>query len=453
MLKFLKRSLTPEQLEEIEKRVIQEAEAGRDEAALRELQPLIRTQRHQKEAAIRLCRLVERRYLPIETGLTVLADVEAAYPDEIEILALIGESVEGARDVDQLNIEPPDHPMFFSVVEKLDRAAKEARGQELEPRILAGLSTAARMLARQRDEIAEQSYRRLIELDPENSSYHYNLGLFLKTRGQFAEGMRANQAAARLVQEPVDSYEWNLGICATGAGEGAVALDVWKRMGQKIEMGRFDLPEGGYPQCKVRLAERPLAERDAESDEPGLEETIWIQRLSPCHGIVRSVLYQDLGVDYGDVVLIDGAPITYHTYGEQQIPVFPHLATLMRRNYQFFDFAGTQQEAGQLADISGELDEDAIVYSHTESFEVLCATCWRDPDVDHERHDEEEKHVVTGRIAMPPHCDAVRLLREIDEGISKREQCSIYVPDLCEAVGLKDRAAVEQRRFNLLRNN
>ena len=41
MLKFLKRSLTPQQLEEIEERVIQEAEAGRDEAALRELQPLI----------------------------------------------------------------------------------------------------------------------------------------------------------------------------------------------------------------------------------------------------------------------------------------------------------------------------------------------------------------------------------------------------------------------------
>ena len=81
-------------------------------------------------------------------------------------------------------------------------------------------------------------------------------------------------------------------------------------------MGRFGLPEGLYPQCKVKLAERPLAERTADVDNPGSEETIWIERLSPCHGIIRSVLYYDLGVDYGDIILIDGAPITYHTYGD-----------------------------------------------------------------------------------------------------------------------------------------
>ncbi|MFX7640566.1 hypothetical protein ABTJ59_19895, partial [Acinetobacter baumannii] len=85
------------------------------------------------------------------------------------------------------------------------------------------------------------------------------------------------------------------------------------------------MPEGGYPACKVKLAERPLAERAADSDDPGQEETVWIERLSPCHGIIRSVLYGKLGVDYGDVILTDGAPITHHTYGEQQIPVFPHL--------------------------------------------------------------------------------------------------------------------------------
>ena len=149
-------------------------------------------------------------------------------------------------------------------------------------------------MARQRDGLAEQCYRLLVELDPERSSNHYNLGLFCKTRGRFREGMLANQEAARLADEPVEAYEWNLGICATGAGEAEIALDVWKRMGQKIEMGRFGLPDGGYPQCKVRLAERPLAERSAEDDDPGREETIWLQRLSPCHGIIRSVLNQDL---------------------------------------------------------------------------------------------------------------------------------------------------------------
>src|SRR5581483_5227731 len=155
------------------------------------------------------------------------------------------------------------------------------------------------------------------------------------------------------------------------------------------------LPDGSYPRCKVRLAERPLAERNAESDDPGLEETIWIERLSPCHGIFRSVLYQNLGVDFGDVILIDGAPITYHRYDETEVPVFPHLATLVRNQYQFFDFAGTQEEAKQIAGASVDLERDAIVYAHSESFRTLCMSCWRDPGVDHSHGETVEKHMVT----------------------------------------------------------
>jgi Tfp pilus assembly protein PilF len=50
-------------------------------------------------------------------------------------------------------------------------------------------------MTRQYDELAENSYRRLTELRPQNSAYHYNLGLFFKTRGKFEEGMNSNQTA------------------------------------------------------------------------------------------------------------------------------------------------------------------------------------------------------------------------------------------------------------------
>ncbi len=305
-------------------------------------------------------------------------------------------------------------------------------------------------MARQQDDIADRSYRRLIELDPKSPNRHYNLGLFLKTRGRFREGMTANQAAERLSDKWPEAYEWNLGICATGAREGRLALQVWKRLDQKIEMGRFELPDGRYPQYKVRLAQRPLAERAADADDPGLEETIWLERLSPCHGIVRSVLYQDLGVDYGDVVLFDGAPITYHTYGEKKVPVFPHLATLNRNNYHLFDFAGTQASAGQIADASEDLEGDAVVYSHSENTVLLCASCWRSPDVHHRHENTVEKHVVTGRIAAPANLDLRELLRQLDAAVAKREPCRIYAPDLCEAAGLPERAAIERRRFEMI---
>lgn len=262
--------------------------------------------------------------------------------------------------------------------------------------------------------------------------------------------MLANRRARELSANAVESYEWNFGICATGAGAGEAALEVWKRMGQKLEMGRFGLPEGRYQSCKVRLAENPLAERTAEFDEPGVEETVWIERLSPCHGIIRSVLYQSLGVDYGDVVLFDGAPITYHKYGDENVAVFPHLATLRRQKYKFFDFMGTQSAGRQIADLTKKLRSDSVIYSHSESYETLCMDCWRDANTDHAHTQREELNVVRGRIAVGPDQDEGVLLDEIDAVIPIDNSCRIFSPALCEAAGRHDRAKFERRRFDQL---
>jgi tetratricopeptide (TPR) repeat protein len=366
---------------------------------------------------------------------------------------MMGQCLEAVRDINDLNAAPPTHAVFRTVVDRLAAFAQQQTGKRKEEATLLGLATSARMVARQYDELAENSYRKLTELNPRNSAYHYNLGLFFKTRGKFEEGMKSNQTATSLADEAVDAYEWNLGICATGARNGAVALDVWKQMGQKLEMGRFGLPEGTYHHCKVKLAERPLAERGKDRDDPGLEETIWIERLSPCHGIIRSVLYKKLGVDYGDVILIDGAPITHHTYGDTKVPVFPHLATLARQNYQFYDFAGTQQQPRQLADASTDLDGDTVVYPHSENVQMLCANCWRDPDLDHEHHERMEKHVVIGRIAAAAHVDPVQLLDQLDKAVVRRSGCQLYAPDLCAAAGFEPRASVDKQRFDLLTHN
>ncbi|MEM7431378.1 MAG: prenyltransferase [Pseudomonadota bacterium] len=454
MLKFLKSTISEDKLAAAKEHAIELAESDDIDACWNLLRPLRRAQRHQRDVAECLVDLVGRSLLPDDKGLEILAEVFDAYRDDVNMMGAVGTALEGARDIDQLNLPPPEHPLFAAVIEALGDAWQSVGDDaELETTLLEGLSTAARMTARQHDDIAERSYQRLVELDPTASSNHYNLGLFYKTRGRFVDGMKANQTAASLSHEVVESYEWNTGICATGAGDAEVALAVWQHMQQKIEMGRFNLPDGGYPQCKVRLAERPLAERTADNDNPGLEETIWIERISPCHGIVRSVLFQELGVNYGDVVLIDGAPITYHKYGDHEYPVFPHLATLLHRNYRIFDFAGTQDETGRLEDASLGLDGDAIVYSHTENYQEVCANCWRDRELDHECYAPEEKYVVVGKIAAPAEQDLGVLIEQLDAAIADRDPCRLYAPELCRAAGLSDRAAIEQRRFDLLRNN
>lgn len=445
--------LTSDEIDAIARDVVAEGQAGRKHAAWQKIEPFRKAQRRQTEVAMALLWIVNEQSLAREEAADVLSEIADAHNDNINILSALGRCLEAVRDIDDLNAPPPEHPIFQTMVAKLDRLAKLHEGRPEQEQILRGLTTSAQMMARQMDVIAENSLRKLIEIDPRNSAYQYNLGLFYKTRGRFAEGAAAGRAAVSLQQEVVESSEWNLGICATGARDTETALDVWKRMGQTIELGRFGLPEGEYPACKMRLAQRPLAERTADSDDPGQEETVWIERLSPCHGIIRSVLYGNLGVDYGDVVLMDGAPITHHTYGEQLVPVFPHLATLLHGNYRFFAFAGTQETARQLVDLSGELDGDAVIYSHTESLKIMCANCWRNPDIDHADHEKMEKHVVTGRIAAPPDIAPARLLDLIDRGIEKRGTCQLYAPDLCAAAGQLARERIDRRRFTLLTNN
>ena len=440
-------------IEELERQIMASASAGRIDDASAALQALVKMQSDQRQAAMSLLRIIRDGHLPVEKSLEVLTKIEACHRNDIELISLLGDGLEMARDIGFLNAPPPHEPVFEEVVNTLSRAGSDSRHDGKESLILGGLATAARMRARQSDDIAEAAYKRLVELEPNSARRHYNYGLFLKTRGRFAKGIAANQLAIALSKETVESYEWNLGICATGARRGGVALEVWKRMGQRIEMGRFGLPEGRYHQCKVRLAERPLAERTADCDDPGLEETVWIERLSPCHGIIRSVLYQDLGVDYGDVVLIDGAPITHHIYGESQVPVFPHLATLERCHYQFFDFAGTQGAARELGELSAALDDDAVVYSHTEQYHLLCASCWRDPGTDHDHRETTEKHVVIGRIAAPPGMSPRVLLGKLDEAVAQKGSCDIYAPSLSAAAGNHRRAEIDQRRFDMLVNN
>jgi tetratricopeptide (TPR) repeat protein len=451
--------LSSERIASLEQDITEEAEAGRKDGAWQKLQPLRQAQHHQYEATNSLLRIIGQRCLSIDGAADVLLEIAQSHPQDTKILATVGECLEAAHDIDELNAPPPAHAVFHTVIERLATLAREQAGLPQEEDILRGLATAARMLARQYDDIAESSYRKLTEINPRKGAHHYNLGLFFKTRGKFAEGMKSNQVAASLADktieadETIDAYEWNLGICATGSGNGSVALDVWKQMGQEIEMGRFGLPEGSYPHAKVKVAQRPLAERSADLDDPGLEETIWIERLSPCHGIIRSVLYEELGVDYGDVILIDGAPITHHTYGDKQVPVFPHLATLVRRKYKRYDFAGTQHEARQLADADIELDGDSVIYPHSEYLRQFCARCWRDPDVDHDQHEQVERRIVVGRIAAAPDVDPAQLLDQIDKALARRSGCQLYVPDLCLAAGFQARASVEKRRFDLLTRN
>ena len=434
----------------LERRLEEASDKGED--ALRELLPLaLDIAAGDPDAAKLLCRTLDRELLHADEIADAFHQVLEAHSQDASVLLALGRNIEEARDLDDLNAPPSECRLFADLARLLSERLLEAESDDDQMAYALGLGTTTRLMGRQKDDIADRAYARLVALDPDNPSPHYGQGLFYKTRGRFAEGMAANQRAIEFAGDGgSEAMQWNLGICATGAGEGKVALDVWRGIGNTLKIGRHGLPDGSYPACKVRLSERPLAERTAETDDPGLEESIWIERLSPCHGIVRSVLIQDdLGVDFGDMVLFDGAPITYHRYGDDTVAVFPHLATLHRGHFHFYPFAATQLERGTVDEASKAMDDRPLLYSHTENCYTLCACCWRNEDTDH-AHEATDHNVVTGRIAVPPDVSAEEALARIDETYARIEGAHLIAPDLARAAGQTDRARLEDLRYSEL---
>ncbi len=366
--------------------------------------------------------------------------------DDPLVLGTLGQMSEAWVDRRYLNAAAPSEPLFGALVQALrDRLARaDDDGDRL---VLArGLSVAGRVAGRAWDEACEAAFDVVMALEPDRWVHHYNLGLFFKVRGRFAEGLDANLRAEALCPERDDAVLWNLGICATGAGRGDIALARWRAIGCDVASGDDGLPVGAFPPMQVRLAERPVAEREAASDDPGREETVWVERYSPCHGRIRSALVQDLGVDYGDVVLFDGAPITERVVEGYAVPVHPHLATLRRGGWRTVGFAATQEAPGQVARVGERLGAGSFLYVHTEQVRTVCARCWERGEP--HQHAPQPRRVVSGKLVMPPGAGAREVARALDREAGSAVR--ILVPDLWEEAGDPDHAAVERRRMTVL---
>lgn len=371
---------------------------------------------------------------------------EDAGSDE-RVLASLGEATASWIDHRFLNAAPPDDPFFEALAQRLV-SAWETSAETLSHALANGLTVAARTRGRAWDDVCERAHRALIAARPDRWEFRYDYGLFLKTRGRFEDGLLANQQAARGGGSDNEAVRWNLAICATGAGRGELALEVWRELGMRIELGDDGLPTGPFPYCQVRLAERPLAARGAQRDDPGREETIWIERISPCHGRVVSALTMDLGVDYGDLVLHDGASIVTRLWGDDEVPVFPHLVTLRAGGWRTYWFAGTQAQPGQMASFGERLPGGASLYVHTEMTRTLCAACWGRRDGGH-THDAPPSRVVTGKLVVPPDTALAEVGMAL-ASLAPGGHPQVAVPGLWSALGEASREAVDEARYALL---
>jgi hypothetical protein len=428
--------------------------AGDETGAWLSLQPLVDHRKEDTEAARFLAVALTNHGLDLDRRLELADALLSERIDDEHVPRIFGDQLESFVDMRYLNDAPPTHPFFGRLLEVLARHFDKATGEQGRVSAAFALAHVARLSGRSADVLCERVHQELLRLEPNKWQNHYNYGLFLKTRGRFADGARANQRAMELAGDDVEPVFWNLGICATGAGQGDVALGVWReRVSFKGALGEDGLPAGKFHQVKVRVAQRPLSERSAAADSPGTEETLWLERLSPCHGRVLSPPFSAVGVEYGDLVLFDGAPITKHEVDGREVPVFPQLATIRRSGWRVFQFAGRQITPGQIGDLSEALPGDSVLYPHTERMRFFCKKCWESggDGAAHAHSTERKNHtIVRGKFCVDPAVSLSDVDRVLGQLLQSKPGVVIACPDFQLAAGNARRAAQDSQEFERL---
>ena len=288
----------------------------------------------------------------------------------------------GRRGMD----EPPlreDGPAAWAAealrrsLDALDDA--DRKDPEVAGNLNAMLGNALRFCGPGKDAEAQDAFTRAIELDPERGEWWYDAGLLDKWRGRFDEGYAANeQARMRLGdQRPV---LWNLAICATALGKAEEAVDTWDQLGvpARIDRSRGMPFVANLPPMLLRVLSRTPA-TDATSQLPDRAvgfELVWIAPLSPCHGVVQSPTFRDAPIDYGDLVLWDGAPVAAHqTSAGEAVPVFPLLEILRPGDERRWPFVALEREPGAVRSLEEALPEGVRVFIQQERVEHHCAAC------------------------------------------------------------------------------
>ena len=359
-----------------------------------------------------------------------------AWPDDARVLGWLTVAWTRREEGGSLNLPPTTNRRYVDVTERLVRHVDDL---EAAPWLVHEAACAVRRLGVERTDEAVALFRRVLDADPDDAAAWFDLGLCLKESGRFAEAAQANARALELSDEPSAAVFWNLGICATAAGEDQVALGAWRALGMELETGQDGRPAfvGSGPACKVRLCERPRAVRAARglADDPGSTETVWIRRLSPCHGALIVPTMGDFDIDMGDLVMHDGAAITIHTIGEQRVPVFPLLDKLADGGWRVFRFVGEQSDRGQLAALDGDWEDGARLYVLTEQVRILCAACADDPDAGDRCDHQPPVSPVRGKLAVPPDVPLEEIRDRLDEALADCSGAAVHCPGLLRELG------------------
>jgi Flp pilus assembly protein TadD len=323
---------------------------------------------------------------------------------------------------------PPDEPPFERGPAHLAAAVcqscfealtgEQRRDPEVGGYLQINLANALRMMGPDHDDDALKAYQLALTIDDANGSWWFQLGLFYKWRGRFREGLDANRkAVARAGADR--GMLWNLAICATALGDGEAALEVWRSMGMPGELSKSGMPYvPDIPAMQVRVATmgEDVGEGDPLPPSAVTFEVLWVQPLSPCHGVVQTPTARRASVDYGDVVLWDGAPVRVSTANDRPVPVFPLLWVLRPGDERRFRFVGMQKDRGLVQELAQELGDDALLAVFDERM-------------------GDDQSLFYGKLIVPGGVDLDKVRSTLEASVRKRPGLTLVVPKLYELLG------------------
>ena len=332
----------------------------------------------------------------------------------------------------------------------------ERKDADVAGHLYATLGNALRLCGPGRDDEAQEAFTRAIEIDPERGEWWYDAGLLDKWRGRFDEGYAANEQA-RMRMGPQRPVLWNLAICATALGKAEEAVEVWEEIGVPARLDRArDMPYvAGLPPMVLRVLSRtsPADGTASLPDKAVGFELVWTAPLSPCHGVVQSPTFGDAPIDYGDLVLWDGAPVAAHQVSaEEAVPVFPLLEVLRPGDERRWAFVALEREPEALEGLEQALPEGTRVFVQQERVGHHCPACEAG-----EAHEHQETvagsataaaaaGLARGKVIVQRTQD-LEAFRTAWEAATGARALSVSLPALYEELGDSKRAGQEHQAW------
>ncbi|MCB9658950.1 MAG: hypothetical protein H6726_14965 [Sandaracinaceae bacterium] len=310
-------------------------------------------------------------------------------------------------------------------------------------------ANALRMAGADRDAEAQEAFAAALALDPNNGHWWFDLGVLHKWRGRFQEGLDCTLRARSRLGE-TKAVRWNVAICATALGDGDLAAGVWKALGMPVELQSSGMPlVQGLPPMQVRvLAKGPGTGPNAAVPDASVSfELVWVAPLSPCHGVVQSATFREAPIDFGDVVLWDGAPVSVLNTSDGPVPRFPLLEILRKGDEHRMRFVALSDDPGRIHELEQALPPYARLFVHREHVEVAAPT---DEHARPARGDggaaPEQSGLTYGKIVLPAGADLRGFRAAYEKAIAKRG-LAIALPRLYELLEETKRAGQEHQAW------